>query len=162
MDMNDFLPILGLMFVAVAVYLLLRALKGASAKNWPQVDAVITRSMLKTQYASDSGMSAAQSDYISGSDVGPRTMYQADIVYEYRIAGTICKGTRVSILDTSTNSKALAEKIRSRYPLDARVKVFIDPRDPEFAVLEPGVGGAGVFLIVAFAVMGIIMFLLSF
>ncbi len=159
--MEIFLPIFGLACIAVSVYLLLRALKGMRAAKWPQVHAVITRSMLKTQYASDSGKSAAETDYISGSDIGPRTMYQADIIYEYRVAGTTYKGHRVSTLDTSTNSKAMAVKVRDRYPLDAKVKVYIDPRDPEFAVLETGVGGSGIFLVVIFALAGAIMLLFS-
>ncbi len=161
MDMEILLPICGLLFIAVAVYLLLRALKGTRAERWPQVEAVITRSMLKTQYASDSGLSPSKTDYVSGSDVGPRTMYQADIIYEYRVAGTTYKGHRVSTLDTSTNSKALAVKVRDRYPLDARVKAYVDPRDPEFAVLETGVSTSAIFLVAVFALMGMIMLLIS-
>jgi hypothetical protein len=65
-------------------------------------------------------------------------------------------GDRVAFSQgTLVNSKENAEKVVQKYPLGAEVKVFYNPSNPAYAVLEPGVGlnapvqaGVGLLLII--------------
>jgi len=55
-------------------------------------------------------------------------------------AGALRSGSRVSVTDRGSPSRARAERRCTRYPEGARVTVFYDPAHPGRAVLERGVG----------------------
>jgi hypothetical protein len=64
--------------------------------------------------------------------------YTPKVSYEYLVDGKRYEGNRIRLyMENSTSEKAMA-RMRDRYPPEARVKVYYDPRDPSIAVLEPG------------------------
>lgn len=107
------LQILALVFGAIACTLWSMARK---QDRWDVVDGLVV----------DSSVGAWAGTY------GPA------VRYEYRHKGREFVGEIVQSYYITTSSYRTAERAASRYPKGKAVKVFVNPRNPYSAVLEPG------------------------
>lgn len=103
---------------------------GRQSLRWLRTDGVVESAEMKTQRPGDASSTPA---------------YGATVSYEYRAGAVNYTGTRLCYGDYASGGGAHAGDIIARYPPGAKVAVFYDPRDPERAVLEPGVH-AGVWI----------------
>lgn len=94
------------------------------AGSWPQVDGVIKTSDVKTTYTSKGG---ARSTVV--------------VSYQYEVSSATYTGRRICVMGHSNKTFENVNDIAARYPVDAKVKVYYDPRDPTAAVLVPGTSG---------------------
>jgi Protein of unknown function (DUF3592) len=72
--------------------------------------------------------------------------YQADIVYDYAVAGMAYSGDQVSFSQFGLGSSDHAQSIVDRYPKGAKVQVSYAPVDPTLSVLETGLTLPDTFL----------------
>ena len=115
---------------------------GASL-HWPVTEGIVTESR------------------ISRSRGGNRTTYSPEVRYRYQIDGRVYDGDRIyfSGIDLSSNHD-YALDITARYAVGRVVEVYHHPRDPELAVLQPGIRRETIFTFViggafaAFALLG--------
>jgi hypothetical protein len=69
------------------------------------------------------------------------TTFNPVVRYEYVVDHVRYLGDRVAFSQRIfVNSRENAEKVVQKYPLGAEVKVFYNPSNPAYAVLEPGMG----------------------
>lgn len=100
--------------------------RAAASINWPTTEGRITRSQLER------------------SKKEGRTMYSADVAYEYVLDGKTFGGDRVWFGDNARSSDPTAwKRAVERYPMGSGVQVHYDPDDPQESVLEPGLTWAG-------------------
>jgi len=94
------------------------------------------------------------------SDTGSkRVLYRARIEYAYEVDGHRYRGTRVRFgVDLRSGSRERAEAQARRHPVDQEVDVRCDPADPTNAVLEPGVKGAPMLLVLGFGLIAVAVF----
>ncbi len=67
------------------------------------------------------------------------TTYTARVAYRYEIDGQVLVGDRVSYVEWGANNWEIAQETEAMFPLGAEVTAWVDPVDPEQAVLVPGV-----------------------
>lgn len=93
-----------------------------AAKNWDQVEGVITVSRVEQP-----------SEHVSDdlNDASPIVRYR------YRARGQDLESDRIAIGGQPMMTRVLAGKLVGRYPVGARVDVHIDPNDLKNVLLEP-------------------------
>jgi hypothetical protein len=93
-----------------------------AARNWSKTEGVITVSMVDQppQHASD--------------DLNDATPI---IRYRYRVGGRDLESDQVAIGGLPMMTRVLAGKFVGRYPVGARVDVYVDPQDPKQVLLQP-------------------------
>lgn len=101
--------------LAVSVRNLMRA---RQSRTWPTVEGTIVEAQVVAR------------------NKGSR----AKIVYRYRVAGTDYEGTRVVIGGQWDTNHDGAAKVVRRFPQGSTAKVALDPADPGYSVLVPGLG----------------------
>ncbi len=116
-----------LLLLAVATLAPAAALPGYfRAKNsvqWPQVQGMITSSRLVPgQFRQARG-------------------YRPEIQYRYRVGATEYLGSRRSFNRPQLVTQAASQNLIDAYPVGKSVTVFYDPKNPAFALLEPGLAG---------------------
>ena len=78
----------------------------------------------------------------SSSDSGSRrlqTMYRADVVYSYEVAGVRYTGDKAKTGGgVSSNIEAIARRTAERFPVGTTLKVHYDPQNPAESALNPG------------------------
>ena len=68
-----------------------------------------------------------------------RTLYEAQVRYDYKVGGRSLIGGRITMADSSSSSESRAKKIIKRYPPGSACTVYYNPDKPEQAVLEAGI-----------------------
>jgi hypothetical protein len=123
-----------LLLAAGFLYNLLR-LRGTAraAKGWSRVEGEIIASGvdLPPTHTSDDATDAA-----------------AVVRYRYHAGGAVHENDRIGFGGPSLTTRMLAAKHAARYPIGAKVDVYVDPRNPARAVLEPGRGDSAAALVV--------------
>jgi hypothetical protein len=97
-----------------------------AASNWERIEGVITISRVEQP------PSHVSDDLNDASPV---------IRYRYRAGGQELESDRIRVGGQPLTTRVLAGRQVARYPVGARVDVYIDPNDPENALLEPGQQG---------------------
>lgn len=124
----------GLLLAAGFLYNFLR-LRGTAraAQGWSRVEGEIIASGvdLPPTHTSDDATDAA-----------------AVIRYRYHAGGTLHEGDRIGFGGPTLTTRMIAAKHAARYPIGAKVDVYVDPRNPARAVLEPGRGDSAAALLV--------------
>lgn len=121
--------LLGVIFVIVGflvTYLMgLPLIEQAKASNnWPDTSGVVLKSKVATHRSNNSNSST----------------YAVDVTYQYQIEGQKYECSTVWFgSDVSTSNRSLVQETVKKYPVDKQVAVYYDPKEPEAAVLEPGV-----------------------
>jgi len=94
------------------------ALQVLATRSWVETPCTITSSRVGAEQGSD------------GTD------YRADITYVYTVNGTRHKSSRYGFAGASLGGVRDAEEILGRYPLGGQAVCYVDPGDPEEAVLS--------------------------
>jgi hypothetical protein len=97
-----------------------------AAENWDKAEGVITVSEVRQPPAHVSD---------DQNDAAPV------IRYRYRTSGQDFESDRVRIGGQPLTTRVLAARLVAGYPVGARVDVYVDPKDPKNALLEPGQQG---------------------
>lgn len=100
--------------------------KMQAASNWDKVEGVITVAKVEQppSHVSD--------------DLNDATPV---IRYRYRVGGRDLESDQIRIGGEPLTTRVLAGRLIARYPVGARVDVYIDPNNPSHALLEPGQQG---------------------
>lgn len=96
-------------------------LKSRSTRNWPVVEAVITKFDTRRQRS-------------PGDSGAPATI--ADVRYNYVVDGIEYHNDTISLSQYGSSSASHAVKEARRYPAGSRVTVYYNPENPHDAVLE--------------------------
>jgi hypothetical protein len=83
------------------------------------------------------------------------------IRYRYRIDGSDLEGDRVRVGGVPMTTRLLAMQQVARYPLGAHVDVYVNPKNPKRALLEPGAQNNVVGTIVFAVIFGVIALVLT-
>jgi hypothetical protein len=127
-----------------------RLVNAAASYTWPTAEGKVISSTVST-----------------GKVLVPRpqpmeqTVYQADVLYEYVVAGRTYSSSMVTFGDYSSPDPSHADSIVKKYPVGSSVTVYYSPGEPETSVLERGVTWSTVayavpFLLVVLLVFGVI------
>lgn len=108
---------LALVVPCVALPFFLRAKESV---HWPTVEGVVTVSRIDVGYTKQ----------VKG--------YYGVIQYRYRVGSTDYTGTRLSFNGVHLSVKGPWRRVLDTYPVGKTVKAYYDPKQPSFAVLEPG------------------------
>ena len=109
----------------LSCFALPRYFKARQSAVWPQAQGIITTSHVEARY----------------SQHFRENFYYGVIEYDYRIAAARFHGARLSFNKVHPSTEQSWRLIVDSYPVGKRVTVYYDPRDPAFAVLEPGLHG---------------------
>ena len=126
--------LLGLAFLAAGIGLAAWGFMNLStameSKSWPTADGKIVSSKVvkKTESYTDSNRRRKT-----------RTLYEAQVRYDYKVGGRSLIGGRITMADSSSSSESRAKKISKRYPPGSACTVYYNPDKPEQAVLEAGI-----------------------
>jgi Protein of unknown function (DUF3592) len=107
-----------------------------------------------TQFPATTG--AVTQSAISNHQDGNDTLYQWDLAYRYNVNGREWTGRRYRHDATSNTddimdaNQAEVQAYVAKYPADAPVQVFYNPKDPGDALLAPGVRGGDLSLLLVF------------
>ena len=88
------------------------------------------------------------------------TTYHAEIEYAYEVNGIRYHGNRHRYFSGSTGSRRPQEEAVRRYPVGKEVRVFYNPENTGDAVLETGVGGMDLFVLLVLTPFNLGMLLL--
>jgi hypothetical protein len=127
-----FLLTLATMLCIVALPHYLRAKKSAL---WPTTSGLITIS--RVQFLERSGSVWTRRRFEG---------YLGDVRYRYRVCATDYFGSRLSFEQAHLACAECWQSAIRPYPVGKTVTVYYDPRNPAFAVLEPGLVGEVVLL----------------
>jgi hypothetical protein len=134
--------IVGTFLWLITIAPLIRALPALS--NYRSTDGKITASRLRQVDASDRG--------------GPS--FSAELAYIFNVGQGEYRGSRVSFAEPIATADADQRSMIEAYPVGKRVKVFYDPQDPQFAVLDLDILKYQLFLdffIVPFVLIGAVL-----
>jgi uncharacterized protein DUF3592 len=94
------------------------ALRLLASRSWPVLSCRVLASQVRSHPGDES------------------TTYSADILYTYSVGGREYESNRYDFLGGSDSDSAGKEAIVERYPAGARVVCFVNPEDPNEAVLS--------------------------
>lgn len=114
-------------------YAWLAANRARASLEWRPAQARILRSHVAVQQDS-----MARSEYNRSPTRTPVTYYSPDVEYEYGVQGTTYRSNSVFVVNAS-RGKTDAEATVARYPAGGCATAWVDPRNPNRAVLERGV-----------------------
>lgn len=98
--------------------------KGLRCKNWPTAEGKVIRSRIRVSPGGDSG-----------------DTYEPIIWYSFKVSDKTYESNTVSFKQNpNTTSRGLAEDVISKYPKDAILQVYYDPKKPHNSTLETGLG----------------------
>lgn len=69
---------------------------------------------------------------------GETRRFVPDVHYEYTVGDQIYLGTQLRVEPVRGDESAIRHIVAERYPTGRFVRVFYNPADPEYALLEPG------------------------
>ncbi len=95
-------------------------LRSLAARNWPQAPCTIVSSRV-IEHPGDDG-----------------STYEISIQYEYEFEGRAYTSSRYSFFDIASSGRSGKERVVARYPPGSRTTCYVDPQNPERAVLDPG------------------------
>lgn len=93
---------------------------------------------------------------IYSSEVIKSSRYVPKVVYTYNVDTNAYSSEKIQLKDMAQyKKKEDAEKVASKYPVDAKVKVYYNPDKFDEAILEPGIKGEHIFMFL----IGLIIFI---
>lgn len=73
------------------------------------------------------------------NEIGEGVSFRPEVRFTYSFGGQVYESTRVRVGWSMSATQHWAAGVVARYPKGSRVRAAVDPRDPEFCVLERGV-----------------------
>lgn len=110
------------------------AYRSSQSRSWPTAEGRITRSEVERER--------------SIGDAEEDVQYRAIVHYAFTVDGTEYTGERVAFGLGTSNRRSDAAGIIDRYPVGQTVQVHYSPDDPKDAVLETGVGGFAIIMLI--------------
>ncbi len=93
---------------------------------------------------------------IYSSEVVRSSRYVPKIVYTYNVDTNAYSSERIRLKDMAQYKKKVdAEKVANKYPVDSKVKVYYNPIKFDEAILDPGIKGEHIFMLL----IGLIIFI---
>lgn len=122
--------IMGAVFTAVgggmfAFWALPQLIDGKASMHWTETPCTVISSRVRTHTGDKS------------------TTYSPDILYRYTVGGTEHKSNRYDVMGGSSSGYAAKSKIVSAYPKGRQTVCYVNPHNPQQAVLKPGLGWSG-------------------
>ena len=117
-----------LTFVPIGIFFLI--LTAAQLKNghrslsWPFIGGMVDSSEI-THYRRDGG----------------GTTHVPVVVYRFTVGTNTYTSNRIKVAPVGTGKYSDAKQIIDKYPAGSEVRVYYDPNNPEFGLLEPGISG---------------------
>ena len=108
--------------VVIAIAALPPYLRAKRSERWPTAEGVISANWLKVIYNARN-----RTDFC-----------HAEIEYRYHVGTKEYSSTKVSFGRDRYRSQPEAQHMLDRYPMRSAVKVYYDPADPSFGILQPG------------------------
>jgi hypothetical protein len=100
-------------------------------------------------------LSSVEKEWVQPKDKTkpPRAYYRPEVQYQYELDGKVYRGSRSRYDDRkqSDSDPELAARRAAAHPKGSEVTVFYNPRDPEDALLEPGLAPRDLFFFPGFA-----------
>ncbi len=119
--------------LAVTIFATNNSLNAHKSKSWPTTEGTI--------YSSE----------VTGS-----SRYVPKIKYNYYVDTTEYSSERIRLKDMAQYKKQQdAQAVANKFPVDAKVKVYYNPTKADEAILEPGVKGEHIFMLL----IGLIIFI---
>jgi len=106
--------------VAVSVIALPRYVRAKRSERWPAAPGVISANWLK----------------VGIGKYG--RLYHPEIAFRYRVGAADYQSNRISFGFDRDGPQREAQNILDRYPMGSAVKVYYDPANPAFGILQPG------------------------
>lgn len=104
------------------VYFLLPGiLMAQGVKDWKKADAVIDHHIYSVEKEKEN------------------KEYDVEILYRYKCEGQIYRSVSVNILNSSPSDKESVLALAKKYSVGKKIKCYVNPDEPEFAVLEKDV-----------------------
>ena len=147
--MEQIVPIIlilvGLLFIVIGLILSLRA---KAAAKWPSTQGIITKSELAEHVIKNRTQSNKLSTY---------TSYEPVFEYDYEVNGAFLKGKKYAMGLTRLPLDQ-AQVVVDKFPLEARVPVYYDPKNPKESRLQVAAAGATPQLVlgIVIAVIGLV------
>jgi len=116
--------------------------KGAETSKWPNTNGKIISAKV-------------ESEVIPAADEGDKTIYTAEVVYEYTVNEKKYTCNRIGIENDS-----VAEATIKKYPKGKKVKVYYDPANPNEAVLETGVNWSSHIMLIFIGFLVVILLII--
>ena len=85
------------------------------------------------------------------------TIYSANVRYGYRVAGKDYESSNIVLFAESGSDKSSAQKIVARYPKDASVTVYYNPKNQRDSLLEMRIQFFPMFFLLMYG--GVVVFL---
>ncbi len=124
------LPMLFIIIGALILYFGFRNLERAmESPSWPTAQGRITQSSVGSHR----------------NDEGGRT-YHAEVLYKFKVNGTIFSSNRVAFGDYGSGDPSNAQSIVNRYPEGKNLTVYYMEDHPDISVLETGIKGQTWFI----------------
>jgi hypothetical protein len=110
--------------------------KRRAARDWPTTPGRVLRSEVVVE------------ERAGGVDEPDVTVYRPVIEYSYQAGGAERRGARVRY-GLGVRDERVARRMVGTYPVGAQPPVFVNPHNPDDAVLETGGGGFPILLVMA-------------
>lgn len=106
----------------ILVYFLLPGiLMAQGVKGWKKADAVIDHHIYSVEKEKE------------------KKKYDVEILYRYKYEGQIYRSVSVNLLNSSPSDKESVLDLAKKYSVGKKIKCYVNPDEPEFAVLEKDV-----------------------
>ncbi len=120
--------ILILVGIIVTAYGANRVWLGYQSRNWPQTPETIRSIEVEESYKTEK----------SGSGSRRYKVYEAQLTYDYLVAGRAYTGDRISFGHGPTRQKTPVQSFVDGLPVGSGVTVYYQPDNPDQSVLLPG------------------------
>ena len=112
--------LLGIAAILSGVYQIHLAVRSG---DWPQTTGMVTRA------------------YVAPYSGNPRGYYQAIVQYRYEVDGIAYTSRRIRAVELFSNNLTELERLVKGYQPGSEVVVYHDPKNPDYALLLPGLQG---------------------
>lgn len=142
------MPLFGLVVLGFGILLVagmvLQIRRAASARSWPSVDGVITRSEAEHVVERDSD--------------GTSESWHFRVAYEYVVEGRKHVGIIFSTSAMEVNTKGWVHRKVAKYPVGSSVTVFYNPERPSDSAIDRSIGLGSILGYLFILALGLICF----
>ncbi|MDB4474167.1 DUF3592 domain-containing protein [Opitutaceae bacterium] len=121
-------PILILVGIIVTAYGANKVWLGYQSSNWPQTPGIVRSIGVEESYKTEK----------SGSGSHRYKVYEAQLTYDYQVAGRSYTGDRISFGHGPTRQRHPVQSVVDGLPIGSGVTVYYQPDNPSQSVLLPG------------------------
>jgi hypothetical protein len=128
--------------IGIAIFMTPEVIRAFQCQNWTAVPCVIEDSRVHTSSDSDG------------------TTYKAEVRYRYTVNGEAHHSSRLRFLPIASGGRESHAREANRYPVGSTQQCFVNPANPQEAVLDPSIGPRLFFALFPLPFIGVGAFLL--